>query len=51
MIIHYYPTANEQRELLRRHLRARMYAFFGVIAASAVFDALAVWWIVGLVQD
>jgi hypothetical protein len=44
--IHYYPSVDEQRALMRRHLRSRMYAFFGVITGSAVFDVLAVWWIV-----
>jgi hypothetical protein len=44
--IRYYPSVEEQRALMRRHLRGRMYAFLGVIAGSAVFDVLAVWWIV-----
>jgi hypothetical protein len=47
-MIRYYPSAEEQRAVMCRHLRGRMYAFFGVIAASAMFDALAVWWIVSV---
>jgi hypothetical protein len=46
LTIRYYPSAEEQRELVRRVLRGRMYTFFAVIAASVVFDVLAAWWIV-----
>jgi hypothetical protein len=41
--IHYYPSAEEQWELIRRHMRGRMYAFLGVILGSAAFDAIVVW--------
>ena len=44
--IRYYPSVEEQRALMHRHLRSRMYAFLGVIAGSTMLDALALWWIV-----
>src|SRR5688500_9133263 len=43
--IDYYPSVHEQRARMRRHLRSRMYACFGVITVSTAFDVLAGWWI------
>jgi hypothetical protein len=31
---------------MRRYLRGRMFTFLGVIATSAAFEVLVVWWIV-----